>query len=51
MTLIKILTYIIFGIALLIVLAVVAKAIYSAIEMIMIRNYIWEVMAYESLII
>lgn len=46
MRIIKLLTYIVFFLAFLIVFCVVMKAIISYIEMIAMRNFIWEIMAY-----
>jgi len=51
MKIIKVLTYLLFFMAILIVACVVLKAIYSALEMIAMRNFIWEIMAYELQIV
>jgi len=49
MKILKLITYFLFAVAILIVACVVIKAIYSALEMIIMRNFIWEIMSYEIL--
>jgi hypothetical protein len=47
MKIIKFLTFILFLISFLIIFFVILKAIYSALEMIIIRNFIWDLMQFE----